>query len=112
MTRLRLHHNNTHCSTLNELTYYSRTTEMGIFFVIIILVHCGTSTSNYYENYLEAKLISKFELLTEHVSKVICSNDLKFISICFEMKSKSEMVDDLLRKALGCVPGAAISIIG
>ncbi len=89
---------------------------MDIRFVIVILValpHSGTlTTTNHYGKDFEMKLTSRYEYLTGNVSKILCSIDLKLISICFELNSKSEIVDDLLQKTLQCVPGASIEMIG
>lgn len=80
-----------------------------IFFIIVIVVHLhGTSANIFQENVMKAK----FEMLTGNLSKILCSIDLKFISVCFEKNSKSEIVDDLLRKTLGCIPAAPIGMFG
>lgn len=92
-----------------------------LLLLVIITLLCGdsyqcfttgeTTTSKFYENSFDVKLISRFDLLTKHVSRILCSVDLKFVTICFEMKPKSDIADGIFRETLGCVPGASIAII-
>lgn len=80
--------------------------------MLVVLIHSlHNVASDNYEGTFEIKSTSRFEFLTGNLSKIVCSIDIKFITICFELNSNPEIVDELFRKTLGCVPNASIEII-
>lgn len=84
---------------------------MLVVVVVIMLLYTPKSTPSYHDNF-KVEINSNRENWTSHVSKILCTIDLKFISIYFEMESKPQIVDDIIGGTSGCVPGASIMLIG
>lgn len=85
---------------------------MFVLTVTILFLNSVTSTPNYFKNNLATKLAPKYEILASDVSRIMSETDLKFIRICFQTETQSEMADEILKATLRRKPGASITIIG
>lgn len=64
-------------------------------------------------NHENFKLDNSFqrEKLIRHLSKILCSIDLKFANIYFQFESKGALLDGIITGTAKCVP-LSISVIG
>lgn len=81
--------------------------------VFVGLLHCFQICveTSYVGKDFEIRSSSKYDFLTGNISEIVCSIDVKLITICFQLNFNLEIVDEIFRKTLDCVPNASIEII-